>query len=138
MEDYVKKMAQKNPRLIYCGKLGNDELKEKYKECDVLIVPSEWPEPFGRVVIEGNQYGMPVICTNCGGIPEIINETHGGEMYDAKDSKALADLMNVFSNREVYRKYWRNIIKRIEIFDIRRQIEKYMEAYLFITDGGKK
>ena len=138
MEDYVKESGQKNSRIIYCGKLRNDELEEKYKECDVLIVPSEWPEPFGRVVIEGNKYGMPVICTNCGGIPEIINEMHGGEMYDAKDSKSLVKWMKFFSNRRVYRKYWENIINGIEIFDVRRQIEKYMNAYLTIADGGRK
>ena len=57
-------------------------IEKQYIKADVLVVPSIWDEPFGRVVIEGNSYGLPVICSNKGGIPEIINEMCSGSSRD--------------------------------------------------------
>ena len=39
---------------------------------DIAIVPSLWPEPFGRSVVEPMSCGVPVIGTRVGGIPEIL------------------------------------------------------------------
>ena len=81
MQKYVEDCSTKNAKIIYHGKLNNVELANCYEQCDVLLVPSYWPEPFGRVLIEGNMYGLPVIAGDCGGMPEIIEHTNGGLLY---------------------------------------------------------
>jgi glycosyltransferase involved in cell wall biosynthesis len=43
---------------------------------DVIVVPSLWPEAFGRVVVEGLAAGLPVVASRVGGIPEIL----GGDL----------------------------------------------------------
>ena len=43
-----------------------------FEMIDVLIVPSLWNEPFGRVVIESILHSKPVIASNVGGIPELL------------------------------------------------------------------
>jgi glycosyltransferase involved in cell wall biosynthesis/GT2 family glycosyltransferase len=58
--------------------------------CDVLAVPS-LSEPFGRVVIEAMACSKPVVASNVGGIPEIIQDGVTGILVPPKDEKALAD-----------------------------------------------
>jgi glycosyltransferase involved in cell wall biosynthesis len=43
-------------------------------------VPSIWPEPFGRVVLEAQMNGIPVISSAKGGLPEAVG--NGGEIIE--------------------------------------------------------
>jgi len=62
---------------------------EVYSALDIVLVPS-WQEDFGMVVIEGMAMGKPVIATNAGGIPEIINNG-SGLLVPPKDPDSLAE-----------------------------------------------
>lgn len=129
MMDYVKEQEKKDPRVIYHGKLTSEELAKQYQECDVLLFPSVWPEPFGRVFIEGNMYGMPVIAGNCGGIPEIYAVTHGGDLCDCENIDKLTKLMRQHLNREYINQFYEGIENSIETFDIKSQIVSYEQIY---------
>lgn len=52
--------------------LGWVNSKVIYKNIDLLLVPSSWPEPFGRVSIEAQGMGIPVLVSNFGGLPETV------------------------------------------------------------------
>ena len=129
MMEYVKMQAQKDPRIIYYGKLNSEELAKQYQECDVLLFPSVWPEPFGRVFIEGNMYGMPVIAGDCGGIPEIHKVTHGGDLCDCENIDKLVTMMKRYLNRDYCKKFLDDIENRIVFFDIEKQIETFERIY---------
>lgn len=134
LEDYVKEKAESNPKIKFCGKLNNQELAEKYTECDVLIVPSNWPEPFGLVVIEGCKYGMPVIAAKCGGIPEIINQTKGGELYSAGNVDELAEKMAYFTDRNVYADYMDSAVNNLEVYSFERYLQEFEDIYANLTN----
>lgn len=129
LEEYVKEKAKKDNRIMYYGKLNNEQLAEQYKECDVLLFPSVWPEPFGRVFIEGNMYGMPVIAGNCGGIPEIHAVTHGGDLCDCEDVNKLEDMMRKYLNRDYFNQFYSSIENNIDTFDIAAQIKAFEKIY---------
>jgi glycosyltransferase involved in cell wall biosynthesis len=46
-----------------------------YRSTALLLVPSQWPEAFGRVIVEASVNGIPVIASRVGGIPEAIGES---------------------------------------------------------------
>ena len=71
----LKKLFLKNKQnnIIYLGYLPISELRHYYKASDILLVPSLWYEPFGRVVLEGAYNECYIIGSNKGGIPEVIN-----------------------------------------------------------------
>jgi glycosyltransferase involved in cell wall biosynthesis len=62
---------------------------------DVLVLPSRttpsWKEQFGRVLIEANACGTPVIGSTSGAIPEVIGRA--GIVVPERNSKALADAL---------------------------------------------
>lgn len=61
-----------------------------FPQIDVLIVPSVFREPFGRVVIEAFVHGVPVIGARSGGIPETIEPGINGALCAPGDDGALA------------------------------------------------
>ena len=74
LEQQLKKQAS-DLNLInthFVGKKGIQEICDLQNLADVSVVPSR-NEPFGLVVLEGLACGHPVIGTNSGGIPDILN-----------------------------------------------------------------
>ncbi|WP_232471096.1 glycosyltransferase family 4 protein [Caballeronia hypogeia] len=69
--DYLQSIKKKydDPRVEYLGQVNSSEFLD---EIDILVVPSIWNEPFGRVTVEAYSHGVPVVGANTGGTPEII------------------------------------------------------------------
>jgi glycosyltransferase involved in cell wall biosynthesis len=61
---------------------------------DVLVLPSRttprWAEQFGRVLVEAQSCGIPVIGSDSGEIPWVIQVTGGGVIFPEGDDEALA------------------------------------------------
>jgi glycosyltransferase involved in cell wall biosynthesis len=57
---------------------------------DVVVLPAEWDEPFGRVVIEAMMTGRPIVATRSGGIPEILTGEFSDWVVGKGDPAALA------------------------------------------------
>lgn len=77
-------------KIRFLGKASYDKVKEEILRSKLIIVPSLWPEPSARVVIEGMSLGKAVIGTKCGGTPELIKNGETGFLVKAEDSKGLA------------------------------------------------
>lgn len=85
----------KSQKITYYGKLKYDTALSLIDELDVLIVPSLWDEPFGRVVIEGYARGKLVLASRRGGLPEvIIDEEHLFEPNPIDINKKLRQILN--------------------------------------------
>ncbi|SDM88458.1 spore coat protein SA [Bacillus sp. OK048] len=74
-ESRLQELAEKvNGHVIFNPFITHDEIHTWFQMADLLLVPSV-AEPFGLVNVEAMAVGTPVIATNSGGIPEIIE--HG-------------------------------------------------------------
>jgi glycosyltransferase involved in cell wall biosynthesis len=63
---------------------------------DVLIVPSLWQENFPGVVVEGLLFGLPIIASRRGGIPELLNNLEGNILFDPDTPGALLRAMDSY------------------------------------------
>jgi L-malate glycosyltransferase len=81
-------------RVIRAGFLPHSETARCLSAFDTLIVPSEtqpnWKEQFGRVVVEAQACGVPVVGSDSGEIPRLIRKSGGGLVFPERDSDALA------------------------------------------------
>lgn len=88
LEEMVKALGLSG-RVTFHGKLSRWDVNGIYKECDIVVVPSLWNEPFGQVAVEAMIHGKPVIVSSSGGLPEVIGE--GGLVFRGGDHKDLAE-----------------------------------------------
>src|SRR5207237_9649036 len=72
-EEQIKPMLA-SPYVEYIGEIGDKDKSEFLSGATALLVPIDWPEPFGLVMIEAMACGAPVIAFNRGSVPEIIDE----------------------------------------------------------------
>ncbi len=68
--DEVTRAAVQQPNVRYAGAIVNSDLPDYYRVADVLAVPSQYAEGFGRVILEALSCGTPVIGSDCAGIRE--------------------------------------------------------------------
>ena len=72
--------------------LPPEAASEAIKSADIMVMPS-YNESFGVAALEAAFYGLPVIATNVGGIPEIIRHEHNGLLIQPGDQKGLTEAM---------------------------------------------
>jgi glycosyltransferase involved in cell wall biosynthesis len=65
-----------------------------YSQVDVVVVPSQWNEPFGRVSIEPLEYALPVIVARSGGLPENVDDGVSGRVFTPADVDELTGLLS--------------------------------------------
>lgn len=128
LREYIKKISKQDNRVIYKGKVFGEEKENTLLESDVMIVPSIWYEPFGRVVIEGYKYAMPVIASKIGGINELLFDDISIGVK-ANDNDELRSAIEVFANRENIKKHIENNKKYLSIYEIDTQIDKFESIY---------
>ncbi len=69
---------------------------------DLLILPTVTQEAFGRVIIEAQAKGVPVVATKVGGIIDIIDDGVTGLLVPPADAAAIADAaMEIFKDQQL-------------------------------------
>jgi len=79
-----------HPDVTYLGALGHAAVLDLIGQASVVVVPSEWQEPFGRVVIEAFAKGTPVIASDSGALSEIVEHGRTGLLFASGDAEQLA------------------------------------------------
>jgi glycosyltransferase involved in cell wall biosynthesis len=118
------------PYFTFTGSLYDAPQFMKY--LDIIVVPSIFEEPFGRVNIEAMAAGKPVIASRVGGIPEVIENDFNGILVPSGDADALSKAMiKLIDNAELRRRLGENGRRCVEKkFDTKKQI-KNLEAIFY-------
>jgi glycosyltransferase involved in cell wall biosynthesis len=77
--------------VFFVGTVENFKLIEYYEQSDIFIFPSVWNEPFGIPIIEAMAMELPVIATNSGAFPELVEQGKTGLLVERSDADALAE-----------------------------------------------
>lgn len=95
-EAYTRMLHEKYGDAPNVRFIGWSAPQDFYDGIDVLICPSTYNEPLPRVIYEGYAYGLPVIASDIGGNPEVVEEGETGFLYPPENTAALAARMEAF------------------------------------------
>lgn len=79
----------------FCGRTSDSVLIDGYDAADVFVCPSVWNEPFPLVNLEAMAASTPVIGSDMGGIPELINDGETGFIIEPGNPDAIAEKLRV-------------------------------------------
>ena len=77
--------------LVFTGHVGRELLDSLYASSFAVILPSRWPEPFSRVLLEASFHQKPVIATCAGGNSEAVIDNESGYLVLRNDPEAFAN-----------------------------------------------
>lgn len=101
-DDYEKRVrarlaeAEAEDRVKFLGLVGYRNMPSLYQMADIVVVPSLM-ESFGMVALEAQASGKPVIASNAGALPELVNPEKG-LLFHAGDAQGLAQAMDYLLN----------------------------------------
>ena len=125
-QDYFQEMIRPllaKPHVEFIGEISDAQKSEFLSGALALIVPIDWPEPFGLVIIEAMACGAPVIAFNRGAVPELIEDGLTGFVVEDEMS-AVGALRHISRlSRTVIRERFE------ERFTARRMARDYLEIY---------
>jgi len=77
----------------FLGGVDRQRMPKVLAGYDVLVFPSEWDEPFARVVLEAMAVGLVVVGTATGGTKEVLVDGQTGLVFPAGNATALANAL---------------------------------------------
>ena len=111
------------PGVELIGEISDAQKPEFLSGAVGLLMPIDWPEPFGLVMIEAMACGTPVIAFNRGSVPEILEDGLTGLIVEDETS-AIASIARLdrFDNAKIRRRFEQR-------FTARRMAEDYLGIY---------
>ena len=109
--------------IIYIGEVNDEQKNEWLGKCKALLMPIEWDEPFGIVMIEAMACGTPVIAFNRGSVSEVVSENITGNKVNNRVEMVNAVNKVHFLSRAICRN---EAINRFEVKIIAEQYLKFI------------
>ena len=129
--DILKKIESKiNGKVIYCTNLPWEQTMSILQSSTILVVPSRM-ESIPQVIKEAFYLKIPVIATNVGGIPEIIENKKNGILIPSENPNIMIEeINNLLKNPSLIDKLTENAFNFInENFTWDVLIDKYIDLY---------
>lgn len=135
---YESKFKKEHPNftnnVLFLGEKRGVELDQEYKNCDVFIAPSRY-ESFGLIYAEAMSFAKPVIGTNIGGIPEVIDHKKNGFLCENENLQDFSNkLLTLLENENLrYKMGMLGRKKTKECFDFQKLVshtEKYYDQII--------
>ncbi|MFB3132930.1 MAG: glycosyltransferase [Rhodothermales bacterium] len=86
----VQEAARANEHIEWLGRLPYDAVLDRVGRAALLVIPSVWHEPFGRVAIEAYAKATPVVASDRGALAEIVEHERTGLLFRPGDADDLA------------------------------------------------
>jgi glycosyltransferase involved in cell wall biosynthesis len=127
----VRPLIEHHPLIEYIGEIGDSEKSAFLSGAIGLLLPIDWPEPFGLVMIEAMACGTPVIAYNRGSVAEIIDEgLTGFVVEDETSAVAAVDRLSRLSRHAIRKQFEAR-------FTARRMALDYLAAYRSLMEAAE-
>jgi glycosyltransferase involved in cell wall biosynthesis len=130
-DELIRPLIENNPLVDFIGEIGDAEKPEFLSGAIGLLVPIDWPEPFGLVMIEAMACGTPVVAYNRGSVAEIVeDELTGFVVEDETSAVAAVDRLPRLSRAAIRKQFEQR-------FTARRMALDYLAAYRSLMEAAE-
>lgn len=105
--NYLENESRQQENIILIKGISGPQLIPYYQAADILAVPSQYEEAFGKVIIEALSCGTPVIGSNRGAIADIVKEPVG-RIAEPTAENIRREIEYLYNNPEVLAELTRN------------------------------
>jgi glycosyltransferase involved in cell wall biosynthesis len=113
----ARALIEREPRVEWIGWLGPKRKDALLRSASVCVIPSR-SEGLPMALLEGMAYGMAVLATAVGGIPEVVDPGVDGLLVGSEDPEALADALCALAGDEALRaRLAVGALRRVETLD---------------------
>ena len=99
---------------------------------DVFVLPS-LSEGFPVVILEAMACGLPIVATNVGGIPYVVNEEENGFLVMPKNSEQIAEkILFLLENKNVSEEISKKNKEMIKKYDLNNIIQELEKVYFCV------
>ncbi len=129
-EKRIRKMIRDLKLIQNVHMLGfREDVVEVMQSLDVFLITSI-TEGLGTIVLEAFAAGVPVVATNAGGIPEMVEQEVTGLLADIGDAEALKDAtLRILENPDLKKQLTDNAFHRVQDFSYQTTAEKTLAVY---------
>ncbi|QAA81367.1 glycosyltransferase [Aequorivita sp. H23M31] len=116
--------------VVFLGEGSRNEVKEQLLNADIFFQASV-TEALSNALIEASYYGLPIVSSRVGGIPEVVDHQKTGLLSPPCNPQLYANnLARLIDNRELRKEFGINARKRaLEYFSMEREIEMWKNIY---------
>jgi glycosyltransferase involved in cell wall biosynthesis len=116
---------------VYVNFFSREEILRMYARSEICIYPSAFGEPFGLTMLEASAMSKPMIVTDSGGMPEVIQNGVNGYVIRVRDAHALADRCVQLLTDEPLRQQLGETGRRMveERFTVQRMLDDHLAVY---------
>jgi glycosyltransferase involved in cell wall biosynthesis len=130
LESVARQAAEGDPRIRFMGFVTGEAKQELLADTDHLLIPSLWYENAPVAVIEAAAYGLGVIGSRIGGIPELVHEGSTGMLFEPGSAGALASIMRRLAQGEVHLENFTAAAQDVaDRHTVARMVDAYAEHY---------
>jgi len=124
------------PRVHFLG--VRSDIPELLAACDLFALASDY-EGLPVAVIEAMAAGLPVVATNVGGVPELVEHEATGILVPPRDREALASALSTLVRDRIRRRaYGERARERARHFSAARMIESYAALFESVSRAGHR
>ena len=131
--DFITNLKKKSLKVVFTGYVNYDDINYLYAIADLGVIPSIVNEACPLTAIEMMASGIPVICTNSGGLPELIDDKCGIIVDRTNLTQNLNQaIKKVYDNKELLENYSQNAKLRSQNFSREQYVAnfwKYLEKF---------
>jgi len=124
------RIAEMEDSVAFSGPISRWQMPEVYAASDAVVIPSLWEEPFGVVALEAMAMKKPIISTDSGGLPEILNEDNTILIDKKKDvtDNLYAAMLRLYEDNNLREKMGENSLNRLNN-NKDFHVENYLENF---------
>ncbi len=130
-DEVISPLIKASPLVEFIGEIGDHEKSDFLSGAIGLLLPIDWPEPFGLVMIEAMACGTPVLAYNRGSVPEIIDPgLTGFVVEDETSAVAVVDRLAALDRTAIRKQFEAR-------FTARRMALDYLAAYRSLMEKAE-